>query len=164
MFVEKPEQQSLVLYEVRHTSEEWHALAALSKHVVQDTRAAPSAWVCLACGSRPAPHCADEWLRSECHPVVLANRVNRTRPYKVCQRIKLGDREVHPSHNLHTFQGDIFCAKCGYYSIRTLRKLAVQCTESLGPRQGFLTAIQNGRRPAAIQHWPLPDRSLAPQT
>jgi hypothetical protein len=79
-------------------------------------------------------------------------------------QIKVGKKEVHPSHLLGFRQGFLFCWKCAAYGVSEPRGLGATCRNRL-ERNGaaLIRRIERGQTPRAdMAKWPLGIDALPP--
>ena len=79
-----------------------------------------SSWVCSHCQSGPGKFSVLDWLRDGKCPGPQYHRVeSQGRPVRLPPRFRIGDKEMHESHNAAILYGQIFCWRCGCLGSKT---------------------------------------------
>ena len=68
--------------------------------------------------------------------------------------IHRGNKAIHPSHNMFSYRGLLFCFKCGAIGTNQVRLLSTQCVEATFTGQRTLRYILDGKQPPGLAKWP----------
>lgn len=123
----------------------------ISQHSVQQFG---DRYVCLLCqrASHKAAKNAAAFFASKC---TEQTSFYYSHVRKIIGSVQIGAAKTHPSHNLSSYRGLVFCNKCGFYATKVIKGLAIRCTNTpTAHGNNTLEKPKADRFPPGIHEWP----------